>query len=271
MYIFILPFTVGTLYLLLQVLRTQGDTTWQVIAVIDVFLMNFGIFWLYDFLVKTVSEEYERVLLKKENQYFENQLLTMEKSITARKKLRHDLKNHFIVLNGMLDEENNLAAKKYLQDFMEERIIGSKEISTGNIVVDSILNYKILEAVQENVAFDLDIQIPEDLELPLHEMCAILGNAIDNALEAVRRTKEKRISVVMKYTKGRLCIQIKNAFEGKLNYRVSNVLQTKKEDRENHGLGLENIEDAVAGLNGVLDIDTSNQIFTLTVLLYLNH
>lgn len=132
---FVLIVPIGILYLLLQILQEKGDTVWQKMAIVDVFLLNFGVFWLYDFLIKTVSEEYERVLLKKENQYFENQLLAMEKSVSARKKLRHDLKNHFIVLQGMLDEGNNHAAKKYLQDFMEAGMTGSKEISTGNIIV----------------------------------------------------------------------------------------------------------------------------------------
>ena len=56
--------------MLLQILRMEGDTIWQVVAVVDVFLLNFGVFGLYDFLIKTVSKEYERVLLKKRKPVF---------------------------------------------------------------------------------------------------------------------------------------------------------------------------------------------------------
>lgn len=267
-WVFILVVPIGTLYLLLQILQIKGDTKWQeIVSVFDVLVLNFGIFWLYDFLIKTVSDEYEKVLLKKEKQYFENQLITMEKSVFTWKRMKHDLKNHFIVLDGMLDGEDNDAAKKYLQDILKSGMESGKEISTGNIVIDSIMNYKILEAEQEKIAFVLDMQIPEKLKLPSHEVSTILGNAIDNAIEAVRKTEEKRICVVMKYTKGRLLLQIKNAFVGQIEYTKTDTFKTQKADYENHGFGIQNIKEAVERLDGVLNIDTCEHIFTLTILL----
>lgn len=270
-WVFILIVPIGTLYLLLRILQIKGDTRWQeMLAVFDVLVLNFGSFWLYDFLVKTVSDEYEKVMLKKENKYFENQLITMEKSVQTWKQMKHDLKNHVIVLNGMLEEGNNSIAQKYLQDLVESGMESSKEIHTGNLVIDSLLNYKILEAGQEKIVFEIDIQIPEKMEVSSYEICTILGNAIDNAMEAVRKTEEKRIYLSMKYTKGRLLIQIKNRFVGELEYTSANTLKTQKKDAENHGFGVKNIQEAVERLDGVFNIDIQEQNFIVTILLYRN-
>lgn len=270
-WIFIILVPIGTLYMLMKILQIEGDAKWQeILAVIDVFALNFGVFWLYDYIIKNVSDEYERIMLKKENQYFENQVDKMEKSNLAWKKMKHDLKNHLIVLNQLVEEKNHEEAKVYLRNMIDAETSYNQEISTGNTVIDSILNYKIMEANQRDITYDLDIQIPENLNIPAYEICCILGNALDNAAEAVKELHDKKVDFTMKYTKGRVVLEIQNAFQGELNINNKNTFITKKEDIENHGFGLENIRDAVERLNGIVNINTQNQIFTLTILLFVN-
>lgn len=85
-------------------------------------------------------------MLKKENQYYESQLKNIEQTAVTWKKLRHDLKNHFIVLKGMLDSGEEEKAKAYLDDFIQNEFGNKQEVQSGNTAIDSILNYKMMEA-----------------------------------------------------------------------------------------------------------------------------
>lgn len=227
-------------------------------------------FWLYDFIVRSLSDVYEKILLKKENQYYESQLKNMEQSTVAWKKLRHDLKNHFIVLKGMLDLGEEEQAKIYLDDFIQNEFGNKQEVQSGNTAIDSILNYKMLEAEQHSVILDLDVQIPEQLAVSSQAMSVILGNAIDNAIEAAEETEERRVSVIVLYTKGRLLIQISNPYSGELHLGTSGEYLTKKAEKENHGFGLKSIKDVVEKSGGVMNIEAKEGRFILTILLYGN-
>lgn len=233
------------------------------------FLACLWFFWLYDFIIRSQADVYEKILLKKENQYYERQLKNMEQSISAWKSIHHDLKNHFIVLKGMLDWGEEEQAKTYLDEFIMNELENKREVRSGNTAIDSILNYKILEAEQHTITFDLEIQIPEQLPVSPKDMSVILGNAIDNAIEAVEKTEEKYICLLLQYTKGRLLIQISNPYAGELKMGASGEYLTGKTEKEYHGFGLKNIRDTVEKYGGVMDINAKDRKFTLTILLYL--
>ncbi len=184
--------------------------------------------------------------------------------------MRHDLKNHFIVLKGMLDSGEEEQAKAYLDDFIQNEFGNKQEVQSGNTAIDSILNYKMLEAEQYSVVFDLDVQIPEQMAVSSQVMSVILGNAIDNAIEAARETEERRVSVILQYTKGRLLIQISNPYRGELHVGTAGEYLTGKTEKEEHGFGLKNIKDVVEKSGGVMNIEEKEGRFILTILLYGN-
>lgn len=269
--VFVLLAPCGIGWFLFQILMT---VFYQVPMYNKKMILMFGaclwFFWLYDFIVRSLSDAYEKILLKKENQYYESQLKNMEQSTAAWKKLRHDLKNHFIVLKGMLDLGEEEEAKTYLDDFIQNEFGNKQEVQSGNTAIDSILNYKMLEAEQHSVMLDLDVQIPEQLAVSSQAMSVILGNAIDNAIEAAEETEERRVSVIVLYTKGRLLIQISNPYSGELHLGTSGEYLTKKAEKENHGFGLKSIKDVVEKSGGVMNIEAKEGRFILTILLYGN-
>ena len=269
--VFVLLAPCGIGWFLFQILMT---IFYQVPMYNKKMILMFGaclwFFWLYDFIVRSLSDAYEKILLKKENQYYESQLKNMEQSTAAWKKLRHDLKNHFIVLKGMLDLGEEEQAKIYLDDFIQNEFGNKQEVQSGNTAIDSILNYKMLEAEQHSVMLDLDVQIPEQLAVSSQAMSVILGNAIDNAIEAAKETEERCISAILQYTKGRLLIQISNPYSGELHLGTSGEYLTKKVEKENHGFGLKSIRDVVEKSGGVMNIEAKEGEFILTILLYGN-
>lgn len=227
-----------------------------------------GLFWLYDFMVRSISYTYEKMHLQRENLYYESQLENMEQSMVAWKQMRHDLNNHFIVLRGMLDSRQEDEAKKYLDNLIQHGLGNKREVQSGNAAIDSILNYKMMEAEQHSVTFDLDVQIPKDLDISSYAMSIVLGNALDNAINAAEKTEEKSVRLILRYTKGRLLIQISNPYIGEVQTGAEGEYLTGKKEKENHGFGLKNIRETVEKAGGVMDIGTKEQRFTLTVLLY---
>lgn len=254
--------------------RYLSDIFWaNESTIIVLFILCFCVFSLYDHMnqtmVKTLTDTYKKIQLENENQYYENRLKDMERSITVWKKMRHDLKNHFIVLDGMLELGQIKEAKKYLEDMVLHDAGSKGLVESGNVAIDSIIHYKILEAEQCLVTFDLDLQIPEKLDIPPNTMSVVLGNAIDNAIEASKKTEEKKVSIILRYTKGRLLMQISNPYSGELKMTDSGRYLTWKEEKEDHGFGLENIRQTVEKAGGVMNIETKEQRFVLTVLFYL--
>ena len=92
----------------------------------------------------------------------------------------------------------------------------------------------------------------------------IFSNVLSNAFEAAEETEEKIISVECRYNDKNIIIVVKNSF----NYEGNNanvLLKTRKGDVDYHGYGLENVKESIAKYNGILDIDTKDGVFILTI------
>ena len=103
-------------------------------------------------------------------------------------------------------------------------------------------------------------------------MAAILGNLLDNALEAVARAREKKLAIDIEYRRGALFIQIENTFDGEVRYTGEGKekrLATRKESA-GHGHGIKNIARAVEKYNGYMDITHEGETFTAVVFLYID-
>ncbi len=114
---------------------------------------------------------------------------------------------------------------------------------TDNIVVDSLVNSKYAVAIREQIKFEVDIHIPMQLPFKSADLCILLGNILDNAIEAsVMLDQERRyIKFFMKYEKNTLIITVINAYNGELLRNGSGKIITNKGDSENHGIGLESV------------------------------
>jgi len=93
---------------------------------------------------------------------------------------------------------------------------------------------------------------------------------LDNAINAAAKVpEEKRIKAIIKYKRGRLIVQVSNSYNGQLKY-MGKELATTAEDKENHGIGIKNIKSALGRYNGEMEIEHTESIFTVTLLMFLN-
>ena len=146
----------------------------------------------------------------------------------------------------------------------------SKIIHTGYPAIDSIVNFKLQAAKKNGVRVNANSTLPQGLNISSFDSTVIFGNLIDNALQAVSLVPESRfIDFALHYSKGMLLIKIANPFSNEIKKSGDKVITTKT-DKTNHGYGLKSVKETVEKYDGTIEINPEDNIFTVTVVLYVD-
>ena len=214
----------------------------------------------------------ETATLKQENLFYYNQLKSMDDTVKETRSFRHDIQNHFNMIEGYIRADKIADALSYLQELKESSIISDENIvNTGNFVVDSVLNYKLSIIQGMNIDTDLEIFVPQTINIDTVHFVSILTNLLDNAIDALRAMKvsdKKILRIRIAYTKGRLMMLFQNSYVGDIVYEDGNICSSKP-DTEAHGYGLDNVRKAIEPYNGLLKLSHKSGIFSVQALLYL--
>lgn len=233
------------------------------------FLIIVFIFYLYDGLKSYAEMKIEKSILEQERRYYTNQFHLMKSSVENTAALKHDIVNHIGTIGSLIRENEVSKALSYINLLEEYTNFNNKLVESGNLVIDSILNYKLDYVKSMGVTTHLDIKVPSDLELESFDMVVILGNLLDNAIEALKKLKEnKTLWVSIRYDRGILIIRTQNNFDGKISVGSKGLITTK-EDKGNHGLGLKNIKSTLEKYNGLLEYSYTDNMFKADVLMYI--
>lgn len=268
--IFVIPF--GTLLsALMLIIKVHADNlTGIIISIVILFIINVFVFYLYDELMKSYDEKMERALLLEQNNAYLKQLDIIKQSQENLKIIRHDIKNHVLSLQSLIDNKDYEEVGKYIRTVVNQINYTDEYARSGNSEIDSILNYKISKAQIYEIKCDISLKVPEKLNVRPFDLSVILGNLMDNAIEAASKSKnEKKINVSIDLDRNVLYINISNSFDGVLNYK-NGKLSTTHMDKENHGLGLNSIRRSVDMYNGTMEIHHNEKMFCVDVLIYNN-
>lgn len=201
----------------------------------------------------------EELVKQQEKQYrllFENNETVM--------KLRHDYKNFII---GMISELNINEPEK-MKERLNDELKTLNELSNeicGNSVIDTIINYKKTEAKSKNISISFEYRNIHNINISGIDISILLGNAIDNAIEATEQIEgnSKREINIYLYQKGEQIIMlIKNNVKENKN---TEKLQTEK--GEMHGYGIVNMKSIAAKYGGSVTFDCQQRIFSTIILL----
>ena len=265
----ILIISLSSLYIVVALVDSQIHTVKASIIISLLFLIIVLLFYLYDALKSSAEMKIEKSILEQEKRYYDNQFLLMKSSVEKTASLKHDIANHIGAIGSLIRENEISRALNYINQLEKYAPFNSKIVESGNLVIDSILNYKLDYVKSIGVNTHLDIKVPSDLELESFDMVVILGNLLDNSVEALKKLKENRtLWVSIKYDRGVLIIQIQNNFDGKISVGAKGLITTK-DDKDNHGLGLKNIESTLEKYNGLLEYSYTNNLFKAEVLMYI--
>lgn len=178
-------------------------------------------------------------------------------------KFRHDWKNHMLLLQEMLEKEEYEKAESYFKDLTASTSKTVYKIATGNELIDMVLSTK-MNALEENeITLQCKGELSEFNFMKHVDGCILLSNLIDNAIEANGKVNGSHyISLTAKKTEQLFYLEIKNPMEGKLQQEDHRILTTK-EEKEGHGIGLQNVQDIIEKYNGEYHITTDNWEYTI--------
>ncbi len=180
---------------------------------------------------------------------------------------RHDYRNHIQVLMALADKGDLEAIKKYLDELNLDLNTVDTVIKTGNAMADAILNSKISLAKSKEIEVDADAHIPVKLKMSELDLCCILGNLFDNAIEAslALPPEERKIRVYMDMKNTQLYISFTNMTAGGKLKKVGGRFRTTKGD--GHGFGLVRVDSIVERADGYISRNSEAGAFTTEILI----
>ena len=180
---------------------------------------------------------------------------------------RHDYRNHIQMMKVLAANGDMDALKAYLDELDTDLNTVDTVVKTGNPMADAILNSKISLARSRNIPTQVDAHIPVKLKMSELDLCCIIGNLFDNAMEAsMALPEEKRMIRVYMDMKGtQLYISFTNFTAAKKLSKVGRGFKTSK--GEGHGFGLVRIDAIVEKLDGYLSRNSEDGAFTTEILI----
>lgn len=181
---------------------------------------------------------------------------------------RHDYRNHIQVMKAYAADGNLEAIQSYLDELDTDLSTVDTVIKTGNAMADAILNSKISLANSKNIPVHADAHIPLALTTSEIDLCVIIGNLFDNAIEASLKLpeEERMIRVYMDMKNTQLYISFTNFTSSKKLSKVGNIFKTTKSG-DGHGFGLVRIDNIVERLDGYISRNSEDGAFTTEILL----
>lgn len=232
----------------------------------------FVFFAMFLFIVYFVMENREEKMklnfAEMRNALLEENYKTINKIYMSNAKLYHDLNNHLNVLYQLLDEGNGDGAKKYIKEISRPIMKLAKTVWTGTDVVDVIINSKIEKMREMNISYEINVEFPQNTNILPHDMCTILANLLDNAIEAVGAMEApgtveltiRRINYFLLIKVCNSCVTQKEKF---VNYP-----STTKENKGLHGWGLPSVKEAVDKYNGTMKCTNEGNQFVTKIMLF---
>lgn len=261
-----------SLYLIIVLVESQETIQVKaVLTVAAVLTINVIVFHLYDSLLSSYHNKISSIMFGQEKEYYYNQCKYMEASTQSTRAFRHDIKNHLLTISDFIKSDKCKQAEEYIHSIVGEQLESHNTFSdTGNIAIDSVINFKLNEALNKDIMVEANIEVPDNLLLDPSDITAIVGNLTDNAITATQNLEknERKIIVNIYYDKGRLFISIENTFDGKL-IKKNGKLETRKYDKEYHGYGLKNVQKIMEKYNGYIEYDNNGGLFTVTAMMYI--
>ncbi|MBP3700748.1 MAG: GHKL domain-containing protein [Lachnospiraceae bacterium] len=215
------------------------------------------------FLSKQIDKQigaYQRELIETHYQEVEN----MYRQIRG---WRHDYRNHIQTMKAYAANGDLEAIKVYLDELDTDLNTVDTVVKTGNAMADAILNSKISLARAKDITVQVDAHIPVQLKMSELDLCCIIGNLFDNAIEAsLALPREQRlIRVYMDMKNTQLYISFTNFTASKKMPKMGKVFKTTK--GEGHGFGLVRIDNIIERLDGYLNRNSEDGAFTTEILI----
>ena len=249
--------------------NTSDYSYFDLIFYIVILIINYLTVIQYDDVQKMLYLNNRNRMLEEQKVYYIQQYEQTKKMWDLMSNMRHNMKNEYISQSILLKdrkyEKLNEIYRKRIGELETSRVVSE----SGNIYIDTIVNYKISMIRDMNAEFECKILVPEKLDVDSDDIIMILGNLLDNVIDAFEneRLEKKTGRLTIAYEKSNLYIEVKNTYEGERKKNRRGEYVTTKKSEEMHGLGIKAVNNVVKKYDGYLEIKEENNSFIVMVLI----
>lgn len=256
--------SIAVLYVVYKNMVVSRSAVLTISIIILVF--NFMLYIFYMSMLDRFLYERENLELKQQMNIYEQQIRSDIENNRKIRTIKHDMKHHIREINDLLMKDKVQQAKDYLQQMSDEIISAQNIYNTGNEAFDGILNFYAEKYMNKGLELVVSVVIPENLKINIYDVNIILGNLLDNALE--NALDNSKVSMDIKYTVGMIHISMSNLYDGSIN-KIDGHIISKKDDKDNHGYGLDSIKRIVDKYDGSMIKSYKNGKFEVDIIIYL--
>ncbi len=262
--------SISSMVITIQIIYSSLISERTFISILSIFGLLYSdilIFFLFNQLLKQNEEKRKLSIMEAQLELqTEHNTRLLENQFQIR-RLDHDFKQH---INGFLhlcENKDYETLTANIQMLADQGQYIKPTIDTKNPMLDALLSQKRSFAEQNDIICMWEIYIPPDLRIPILDLNAILGNALDNAIEScIRCDREKYINLYMTVHGSAFLCEIRNTIDKTPLIKDGKIVTSKKE-KERHGIGLKSIEATCKRLNGQMHYDFDESVFELRILI----
>ena len=231
------------------------------------FIINLGSLLIYYIMLKLDGQLSKNLILEEQQHYHELEAVeykALQERMEETRRIRHDLRHHIHMVNYYLEEKEYDKLKQYVNAFRETIPDGDQIQFCENKIINNIIFYFAAQAKEQEIDFQAQLDISKDMQIKDHDISVLLGNLLENALQAcMAQTGAKRyIKIKGKGDRHSLLFTIDNTFENELLKNKDGKFKTTKPN--GNGIGLDSSRKIVERYRGVFSADKKDHLFCVS-------
>lgn len=236
------------------------------LVMVGLFVSGLIQYCMYAKLSGKVRLELDYELLKQKNDSDKRLYKEKKEQFEDIARVNHDIKNHLMYVIYNIKSAKYEKAESYIEKIVERFGILPSSMELTNDNLNFIVNSKIDEARRRGISVTARIEDVQDCAIEDYDLCSLLGNILDNAIESAEKEKTKHIMIEIYNFSGYQVYSIKNRVE-KPVLAYNAALSSSKKDNENHGYGMKQIQNIINKYQGHMDIYEQRQYFNVKILI----
>ncbi len=242
-----------------------------ILSILILLGMNIIVFNIYIQLSENLELQRKNAIYEKEFQLLERNMHEKESMMQEIRVKRHDLKHQMLNLLTLLQKGEYEKLESDMKQMTElESLNGLFVVNTQNSIIDSFVNNQYAVAKEKGIDFRVKIDVPAELPFAGEDLCVILGNALDNAIEACERGQVSKpwISIKLIYDGANLLMTLENSFDGMIRKNKKGMQISRKANSQQHGIGTYSIQRVVQKYHGYYHVEVMEKEYHLEIILY---
>lgn len=234
---------------------------------VTIVFLDFAIVGLFTQSIKKQKNivESEEILTRVKNEI--SLYRSISDNLEKQKRKSHEYGNQMAAIKGMLELGELEQLQEYVSTIVEKDKKLIAEINTNHVIINAILNVKYEEAMNKGISYIVKVSDLSQITISDEDIVILLSNLLNNAIEACEQAKEKYIKIKFAIEDNQIILSVHNSMEVIPDIQDGEFITSKKEQAENHGIGLKNVKEVVEKYKGKYVIDYDETSFKISMII----